>query len=193
MVRIRFKAGLGEKIMPRAWDLLPPKPKTKKIIKAQKKRKRIAPFAMAGFIALVAFIFALGVSEQWSLTLPSQTTSSQPSPPLKSNLITKPSPSNPDIKISSSPQISKLSIKILNGSGEPEKTVEVKKILFNAGYEVQTTENALNLYDQTLVYYQDKATEDVNKITELLTNYQATSQKFTQETKFDIVVVIGAE
>lgn len=88
---------------------------------------------------------------------------------------------------------SNLLVKILNGTGRFEETDKVKKAMADAGFNIAFTENALNLYDQTIVYYQPASENFAQEIVGLLSTLQAKSQKFSQETKYDIVVVIGTK
>lgn len=86
-----------------------------------------------------------------------------------------------------------MTIKLLNGTGRVEETEKVKNTLQNAGFKVTLTENALNLYNQTVVYYQPAYENYANDLASLLSSYQAKLQKFSQPTQYDIVIVIGSQ
>ncbi len=86
-----------------------------------------------------------------------------------------------------------MTIKLLNGTGRVEESEKVKNTLKNAGFNVTLTENALNLYDQTVVYFQPVYENYANDIATSLSPYQAKVQKFSQPTQYHIVIVIGSK
>ena len=171
--------------MSRAWDILPPR-KTKKFTKQEKKRQKRSSIYFVFFLILIAafFIVFLG-ADKFSLPV----TSPLPSPS-ESSKFEQPAPS------SGGKTQKELSIKLLNGTGRVEESQSVQKTLTDSGFSITTTENALNLYDTSVVYYSPKQPvfeKYAQQIATLLKSYNAKTQKFTQETKYDIVVVIGTK
>lgn len=166
--------------MAKAWDILPPR-KAKKLTKQEKKRQKRSSMYFIFFLVLIAafFIVFFGSGKFPVIT------------PAPSPSISTPTPS-PSINPSNKNQ-SQLTIKLLNGTGRVEESQKVQKILTDAGFIITTTENALNLYDSTIVYFQAPFENYANQIANLLSFYKAKSQKFSQETQYDIVVVIGAK
>ncbi|KKQ90861.1 MAG: hypothetical protein UT15_C0003G0036 [Berkelbacteria bacterium GW2011_GWA1_39_10] len=167
--------------MARVWDILPPKKRklTKFERKEEKRRRKIGPWLF--FILMVgAIIFIASASGNFV-------------PPISSTSNPVPANSSPTVEtVPTTKTKQNISIKILNGTGRFEETDRIKKIVSDLGYEVKTTESALNLYDQTTVYYQLPSEEFATEITDGLKDFKAKSQKFTQETKYDIVIVIGS-
>lgn len=160
--------------MGKAWDILPPTARPHKThAKSEKKRsKNCSLFFLICFIVVVGF-FIFQISDYTPSGINGTET-------------TKPA------VIPNNNQSAETSIKILNGSGKAEEASNVSSILTNAGYKVSKTENALNIYDKSIVYYQEPEKDKAEKIASLLKNYNAITQKFTQETSFDIVVVLSA-
>ena len=97
----------------------------------------------------------------------------------------------PTIAPSASPtataiQTPSMTIKLLNGTGRIEETQKIQKLLTDAGFQVATTENALNLYDSSVIYYQPAFENYANQIANLLGSYSAKTQKLNQENKYDV-------
>jgi len=103
----------------------------------------------------------------------------------------------PDKKFSSSPKLEKnpeeLMIKILNGTGRSEETAEVVTALKEIGFKVAKTENALSLYDQTTIYFESTQEKYAQEIAQNLTKYKVKTQQFSQESPYDLIIVIGAK
>lgn len=165
--------------MARIWDISPPKRKRK--LKPAEKKERRANISWFFFLAVVAafFIVFFGASKI----------------PLSND---NPSPSIapvPSAKISPSPSNSKSSptIKLLNGTGRVEETQKVRDALKNAGFTLTATENALNIYRETIIYYQPQFENYARNLAAALATYKPKTQKFTQETQYDIVIVIGTQ
>lgn len=161
--------------MSKAWDILPPIPKPhKSFTKTEKKRsKNCSMFFFICFIIIVGiFIFQI---------------TNSPPPDINGINTTLPT-ANTSADTSSAVQI-----KILNGSGKAEETNKVSDLLTDADYKIAKKENALNLYDETIVYYQKEKKEIAENIADLLKSYGATTQQFTQSTSYDIVIVISAK
>lgn len=163
--------------MGKVWDIIPPRPKPKSHPpKVRRSKKKVGLFLGFILIILVAFLLLEAAKNI--------------QPKIDGVSTTSPVLTNQGLPPNAQP-----SIKILNGSGESEKGVEIEQILVSAGFEVAKTENALNLYDQTIVYYQEAQEAEAEKIVESLKNlgtYQAKKQKFAQDTTYEIVVVIGS-
>lgn len=170
--------------MSRVWDILPPRKKpTKHERKEAKKRsKGLTLFLSLIFIIIVAFIY-FGANQNISVKTPPVAGSPQ-------NIVPTPTPTE---AISSGPLKDKtnLTIKLLNGSGQAEELSTTYKLLEDAGFKAQQTENTLNLYDQTIIYYQPSQEKYALQIAEILKKYQAKVQKFSQEAPYDLIVVIG--
>ena len=155
--------------MSKVWDILPPRPKIRRTPHTPKKRrKNNLPFLFF-LIILGAIVFLFYGLERPGAKINS---SPQAAPPAAS------SPQNPKIKI-------------LNGTGEKEDLTKAQNALKEAGFRIETTENALNLYDQTIIYYEEGYENEAQKIAEILGDYQAKIQKFTKITNYDLLIVIG--
>lgn len=155
--------------MSKAWDILPPRPKIRKTPQTPKKRrKNNLPFLFF-LIILGAIVFLF-----YGLERPGAKINSSP-------LTAAPA--------TSSPQGPK--IKILNGTGEKEDLTKAQNALEKAGFPIDSTENALNLYDQTIIYYEEGYENEAQNIAEILGAYEAKIQKFTKITNYDLLIVIG--
>lgn len=169
--------------MARIWDILPPKRKPRKLKPAQKKERR-ANISWFFFLAVLAAFFIvffgaskIPLSDESGVNKTSPTATASPKPTA--------SPSNKTQ--------ANVTIKILNGTGRVEESQKVRDLLKNAGFNIAVTENALNLYNQTIVYYQPADQTYANDLALVLKSYNAKTQKFTQDTQYDIVVVIGSQ
>lgn len=169
--------------MSKVWDILPPKRKlTKTERKAAKKRsKGLTWFFALIFIIVVAFIY-YGASKNLAGTNLQPTSNQAP---------TAIPTSTPISDTSQIKDKKDLKIKLLNGSGQSEELDTTYKLLENNGFVPQKTENTLNLYEQTIIYYQPSQEKHALEIAEILKKYQAKVQKFSQETEYDLIVVIG--
>ena len=159
------------------FDIRPPK-KTKLTKKEKKRKKRTGVY----FLFFLIFIGIFFIIFYGNGKLPLVTSTPTPS-------VSTPTPSpsiNPADKTKA-----QITIKILNGTGMVEEAQKAQKTLTDAGFTITTTENALNLYDSSIVYYQAPYESYASQITNLLSSYNTKTQKFSQDTKFDIVVVIG--
>ena len=162
--------------MSKVWDILPP-PKRKgerKESKSVKKKRFKVTFFFFMLIALAVVYLAYGVKNY----------SGAPANPAAS----------PQPSAASAPSTNPTgTLKILNGTGRFEETDNIKKLLSASNINVDITENALNLYTETVVYYQPTEEAKANQIVGLLSSYNAKAQKFSQETKYGIVIVIGTK
>lgn len=168
--------------MGKAWDIIPPRPSPRKSssVSHKKTSKRSSFFFVLLILILIgAFLYVAG--KETLINVDGIATSS-PQSPSKTEPVT-----SPTLKTKSN-----LLIKILNGSGHSEETDNVQALLKESGFKISKIENALNLYDQTIVYYQADQEQSAKDIAEVLKKYQAKTQKFSQETAYDIIVVIGA-
>lgn len=157
------------------WDISPRR-KTKKATKEEKKfRKRSSVYFVFFLIVIAAFFIVFLGSGKFPLPRATAT-------PTNAATSAQPSPAN---------TAGQLTIKILNGTGMVEETEKVQTILTDNDFTVTKTENALNLYEETIVYYQADYETQANKINSLLTAYGAKLSKFTQSTQYSIVIVIG--
>lgn len=155
--------------MSKAWDILPPRPKIRRTVYKQKRRQnKNLPFLFFLIILGAIVIIFFG----------SEKPEAQSNNPLSSTISASPVSSGPKIKI-------------LNGSGDNEQLSTVKKNLERANFQIQTTENAVNLYEETIIYYNEEYQAEAQKIAEILSNYQAKIQKFTKITNYDLLIVIG--
>ncbi len=173
--------------MGRAWDILPPyKPvhnvkHGSKAKSARGRNKNASVFFVLIIVIFVGiFIFATSkntpVNTSGTNSPPNRTTSQESTSPATSE-------KNPD----------QLKIKVLNGTGRSEETVQVVAILNEIGFKVTKTENALSLYDQTIVYFESNQEKYAQEIAQSLTKYKAKTQKFSQDSPYDLIIVIGAQ
>ncbi len=167
--------------MARIWDILPPRKHTRKL-KPKEKKERRANVSWFFFLAVLAafFIVFLGASKI----------------PLSNESVNKTSPPASPSTTSASPANktqANVTIKLLNGTGRVEESQKVRDALKTAGFNVTVTENALNLYDQTIIYYQPAYQNYANDLALVLKSYNAKTQNFSQETQYDIVIVIGTK
>lgn len=165
--------------MARIWDLRPPK-KTK-LTKQAKKRQKKTGIYFIFFLILMGIFFIVFFGFQKSSSLPASTPVPQPSK--------TPTPStNPSNKTQA-----QLTIKLLNGTGRYEETQKIQKMLTDSGFPVATTENALNLYDSTIVYFKPAFEKNANQLAAVLKIYNAKTQKLTQDSQYDIIIVVGTK
>ena len=164
--------------MAKIWDILPPPPRpVPKSKKATSKRKSLSALYLL-ILVIFSFLFVFGGS--WAkIKYFDNTPSSSPSP-IQSVISTKTQ--------------GNMTIKILNSTGRFEEVSKVKDILIKNGFNVSSTETAVNTYNQTIVYYNpnDSAVEKyASEIADLLKSYKATTQKFSQSSSYDIAIIIG--
>lgn len=164
--------------MARAWDILPPRKVRRKLKPKEKKARRVNMAWIFFLVVIAAFFIAFKGANQ----APTSTPPAAKTPAERATLEASPTKTE-----------SKMTIKLLNGTGRVEETDKVRKVLQDAGFEITITENALNLYDQTIVYYQPSCEQSAQAIATSLSAYQAKTQKFSQETNYDIVIVIGSK
>lgn len=166
--------------MAKIWDILPPPPRPiPKSKKATSKRKSLSALYLL-ILVIFSFIFVFGGSWAKIKYFDNPPGASVSPTPAKSNLIEKTQ--------------ANISIKILNSTGRFEEATKVKDILTKNGFNVASTETAINTYNQTIVYYSpnDSAVEKYAlEITDLLKGYKATAQKFSQSSSYDIAIIIG--
>lgn len=160
----------------KAWDLSA----RKKLTKREKKRRKRSNVYFIFFLILITafFIIFLGANK---VTAPEAKTKTQ-----------TPIPANSTLESSLKTQ-NKVTIKILNGTGRFEEAQNLQKVISDSGFTITTTENALNMYDQTIIYFQSPYENYANQILTIIRPFypNAKIQKFTSETKYDLVVVIG--
>jgi len=167
--------------MAKFFDIRPPK-KTK-FTKLEKKRQKRSGIYFIFFLVVIAAFFIVFVgAEKFTLPAVSPTPTAKETPKFEQGA---PSPESKTQK--------ELTIKLLNGTGRVEETQKVQKLLTDSGFQITTTENALNLYDSSVVYFQTPYENYANSITTLLKGYNAKTQKFSQETQYDIIIVIGTK
>lgn len=167
--------------MTKIFDILPPQ-KKKKITKQEKKRQKRSSIYFIFFLAIIAGFFIVFWSADKMNLSPKPINSPTPS---KQSEQPVPTPSNKTKN--------QLTIKILNGTGRVEELQKVKTMLQDSNFPITTTENALNLYDSTIIYYQPAFENYANDLATVLKSYNAKTQKFSQETRYDIVIVIGTK
>ncbi|MFA6493337.1 MAG: LytR C-terminal domain-containing protein [Patescibacteria group bacterium] len=159
--------------MGRVWDILPPQKRPQKHTPKRTKKSKNASLFLLFLISGFVIIFMYATSQN---KLPD------------TNKIT--TTNTPQSQTSTE---KKVLIKVLNGTGKGEETTKVTQLIEDLGLKVIKTENALNLYDQTIVYFSPGKEEIAQKIADELTAYQAKIQAFTQESPYDVVVVIGGK
>lgn len=158
--------------MGRVWDIIPPTRRPKKTAAPAKKRSSQNAALFLGLLLIIILVFIfLNSLQNAPLSVNGLATSFPPTPTLDSNEIL---------------------IKILNGSGHSEETETVAKILEEANFKIAKTESALNLYDQTIIYYQEPRAKQAQEMADILKKYSPKIQKFSQSTAYDLIIVIGA-
>lgn len=168
--------------MARAWDIIPPRPKPTRRTVATRKKSNKASVFFGLIIVVLVIIFVVSATENLPTEIDGVATISPQKSPVKSEEEIPTAEKSAD----------KLLIKILNGTGRSEETNEVSEILTAAGFKIAKTENALNLYDQTIVYYEPYQEKHAQAIAQSLAKYEAKTQKFSQEVPYDLIIVIGA-
>jgi len=166
--------------MAKIWDILPPPPRPiPKSKKATSKRKSLSALYLL-ILVIFSFIFVFGGSWAKIKFFDNSTTASVSPSPAKSSITVKTQ--------------ANISIKILNSTGRFEEATKVKDILTKNGFNVSSTETAVNTYNQTIIYYipNDATVEKYAlQIADLLKSYKATTQKFSQSSSYDIAIIIG--
>lgn len=168
--------------MGKIWDIIPPgkKPKNHPHRSAARKKSNSPAVFFVLVIIIIVGIFLYSASQNTPINIDGATTSSQQKAPIVQ-------PENSPTQKTRG----QLLIKILNGSGRSEEASKVTLVLSGLGFEVLKTENALSLYDQTTVYFEPGQEKYAQEIAQNLNDYQAKTQKFSQESPYDIIVVIG--
>lgn len=168
--------------MPKIWDILPPPPRPAPKTKNTTSRKKSLSLWYLVILVVFSFVFIFGGS--WAkLKYFDNTASFSPTPSLSQN--------SPATKTQGN-----LAIKILNSTGRFEEATKVKDILTNKGFNVASTETAVNTYDQTIVYYSPTsatAEKYALEIADLLKSYSAKTQQFSQSSSYDIAIIIGGK
>lgn len=172
--------------MGKVWDIIPPPRRPRKYKRlAQKKSSKKAVF----FFGLLVIIF-LGAFLYEATKNPFSNVDS-----VSNSIVTsspQETPASPEVAISPTAKTKgNLILKLINGSGHSEEKTNVEALLIKNGFKIAKTENALNLYEQTIVYYQAPQEKYAKDIATILERYQAKIQKFSQETTYDIIIVIG--
>lgn len=169
--------------MPKLWDISAPRKKHK--VTPQLKREKRFNLSWIIFLAVIGAFFIVFFSISQFPTSQSNLT--------KPNILNS-SPSTTQVSISPDISLTGLpSLKILNGTGKIEETDKIKKIILENGYKITISENALNIYSQTIIYYQPQYEKDADNLLKILSTYQPKKQQFSEQTNFNIVVVIGAK
>lgn len=164
--------------MSRIWDIIPPprRPAPPKVRPSQKNRKSSSLFLFFLFVVIVISVvfYAGGSSKNFQVNgLATQNPSGLASAPADN-------------------QTEQVAIKLINGSGQIEPGERAKKLLTEEGFAIAKAENALNLYDQTIIYYDINAEKTAREISGLLKDFQVNLQKLTQKSNYDIIIVIGS-
>ena len=171
--------------MGKIWDIRPPRQraKTQAPTKIRKRSSNRGTFFFGMVVLIFLGIFFLETSKNPSQNINGQATAK---PPASS---TAPTPAaTPTKKETNAPLI-----KLLNGSGRSEETVSIKELVTDAGFAVSKTENALNIYEGTIVYYEPGREKEAQEIAKTLVKYQPKLQPFSQDAPYDIIVVIGTK
>ena len=160
--------------MSKIWDIIPPQKHPPKARTTPAKRSKNASLFFGLLIIAMVSFFVYAATKNT---------------PVGTNKQTKTTPTSSANKESSN----ELLIKVLNGSGRSEETAETIAILENIGFKVTKTESALNLYDQTIVYYEPSQEKNAKEIANSLAKFQAKTQVFSQDSTYDLIIVIGSK
>ena len=131
--------------MGRFWDIIPPyRPiqTSKHHLKRQKSKNTSVFLGLIIIILVGGFIYS--VLQNTPVNVNGVATISPQKSITTQKSISSPTEKNPD----------QLLIKILNGTGQSEETSNVTSSLEDLGFSVTKTENALSLYDQTIIYFE---------------------------------------
>ncbi len=165
--------------MAKFWDIMPPASKPKRTTKKAEKRakkKNIKFFVAVLFFGFMIFIF-FGLSKL---------------PPIE-NYSTEPA----GIELPTQPPSTKttnqedLKIKLLNGSGLNEEMNKTLKLVENGGFVIEKKENTLAAYQETIIYYKESQEKYAKTISGILFEYKPRLSKFSQDSSYDLIIVIG--
>jgi len=160
--------------MGKVWDILPPRPREHRAPIARRRRKP----NMTLFFGIVVIII-IGAIFYSSSQSPSSTPNKEPT-------VASDQTSSPNINSQNGP-----TIKLLNGTSGSVATNTLKQLLLDNDITVTKTENALNLYQESIVYYDQSVYSTAQKIAEIFSEYSPKLQLFSQASSYDIIVVIG--
>lgn len=164
--------------MAKAWDILPPRKRPRKNTRPRisKKTSQTGTFIFGLLVLIFLAVFFFGTTNNTSQNIDGVAT--------KNTLTPSPSPTikNPE----------ELLIKILNGSGKSEEIDTVKESLSEAGFPIAKTENALNLYPTSIIYYEPNQESLAQEIAKKIEKYTPELVPFSQDSPYDMIIVIGA-
>ena len=72
-----------------------------------------------------------------------------------------------------------------------EELENSKQLLENGGFSIEKAENTLSGYTETVIYYQESYEEYAQEISSILKDYQPKIRKFTQDSSYDLIIVIS--
>lgn len=167
--------------MGRVWDILPPHQTTRstKSPSVKRKTKNASVFFVLMIIIFVGIFIFTAVKNT-------------PTTNIISDLQKTPDPKLSEL-VPTQKNTDQLLIKVLNGTGRSEETASIVSILNEIGFKVAKTENALSLYDQTTIYFEPNQEKYAQEIAQKLTRYKVKTQQFSQDSPYDLIIVIGAK
>ncbi len=107
--------------------------------------------------------------------------------PISPIITTIPSP----ISSPTSAPKSDLKIQILNGTGVDTVTEQVKSLLVNNGYPVESAALAQYEYAQTYIYYRQNSVEVAKAISKIISAYEPSLSESQIAGLFDILIIVG--
>ena len=69
--------------------------------------------------------------------------------------------------------------------------MKVENILKSNGFNIKTSDSALNIYDKTIVYYRSGNLSYAQELVNLLTDFIPSIQELKTPTDYDLIIVIG--
>ncbi len=153
-------------------------------IKRRKKRKKITPTEKKERKLNASWLFFLCLIGTFFIVFAGTSKKPENSEPISSPV--------PSVTLSST-TLSKagLNIKFINGTGLFEELNKATTILSQNGYKANLTENALNTYPETIIYYEAPAERYAKDLESVLKYYKPKTRILSQDTIYDLIIVIG--
>jgi len=157
-----------------------------------------------GLVALLLFLVALYTSNGSTPPAPVPTPALQTNKDLLPRLLTPtvlitpsltPTPSAPPTdKATPDAQKQKILVRVINGSRKPERLTTATDTLTKAGFKVDSTGNAVNFYQTTVIYYKAGKLKEAQLVQEATKEVlQSTLQQSSIVGNNDVLVVVGVK
>ena len=165
-------------------------------------RRSETGFYYLGLVALLLFLVALYTSSGSTPPAPVPTPALQTNKDQLPRLLTPtvlntPSPTPaPPSAASATPdnEKTKILMRVLNGSRKPERLITATDTLAKAGFKVDSTGNAVNFYQTTVIYYKAGKLQEAQLVqTAAKEVLQSTLQQSSIVGNNDVLVVVGVK